>query len=139
MPLLPNSRHERFAQELAKGKCAVEAYGIAGYQAAHRQNAARLMTNDAVMGRLLELQEAAARRTEVTIERLLDEAEEARLLALATKQPTAMVAATMLKAKLTGKLVKRLEVGEPNEFDNMTEEQLRQFIKESEKLLTGSK
>jgi hypothetical protein len=104
---------------------------MAGYQA-HRQNAARLMTNDDIRHRVAELQEVAARRTEVTVERLIDEAEEARLLALANKQPNAMVSATTLKARLTGKLIKRLEVGEPNEFDKMSEHELRQFNEGSE-------
>jgi phage terminase small subunit len=127
MLLLRNHRHERFAQELAKGNSATEAYGLAGYRP-HRQNAARLMTNDVIKERVAQLQQTAAQRTEITIERLIDEAEEARLLALANKQPNAMVAATMLKAKLAGVLVKRIEVGEPNEFENMTEQELREAI-----------
>ena len=105
MPPLPNTRHEKYAQELATGKSASEAYSCAGYQR-HRQNAARLRTNDDIRRRMIELQDAAARSTEITIESLLDEAEEARLLALANKHPSAMVSATMLKAKLSGLLVK---------------------------------
>lgn len=31
MPVLKNQRHERFAQELAKGKSATDAYLAAGY------------------------------------------------------------------------------------------------------------
>ncbi|WP_130225106.1 hypothetical protein [Bradyrhizobium sp. Leo121] len=32
MPILKNSKHERFAQDLAKGKTADEAYVLAGHQ-----------------------------------------------------------------------------------------------------------
>jgi phage terminase small subunit len=106
MAVLRNARHERFAQEFSKGKSAAKAYEIAGYQA-QRQNAARLMTNDDIQHRVAELQEVAARQTEVTVESLIDEAEEARLHARANGQPSAMVAATMLKAKLAGFLVRQ--------------------------------
>ena len=50
MPALENQRHERFAQELAKGKTATEAYVLAGYKPNMRGNgrmvkeAARLIT-----------------------------------------------------------------------------------------------
>lgn len=131
MPPLPNTRHEKFALQLAEGKSATEAYGLAGYRP-RRQNASRLMmSNDDIKSRVAELQECAVRRTEITVESLFDEAEVARLLALANKQPSAMVAATTLKAKLAGLLIKRVERGEPNEFEHMTEEELRQFIEGS--------
>jgi hypothetical protein len=89
------------------------------------------MTNDDIRGRVAELQRVAARQTEVTVESLITEAEEARLLAIANQNPTAMISATTLKAKLTGKLVKRVEVGEPNEIEKMTEQKLRQYIEGS--------
>jgi phage terminase small subunit len=63
---LLNSKHERFAQELAKGKTADEAYVLAGY-VENRKNASRLKTNEDVQGRLAELLERAAARTEITI------------------------------------------------------------------------
>jgi hypothetical protein len=49
MGILTNPRHELFAQELAKGRSATEAYMLAGYKPC-RQNAARLMTNDDIRG-----------------------------------------------------------------------------------------
>jgi phage terminase small subunit len=36
MPGLKNARHERFAQEVAQGKSAGEAYRTAGYRAADK-------------------------------------------------------------------------------------------------------
>jgi phage terminase small subunit len=61
MPALKNARHERFAQELAKGKTSDEAYQLAGY-AENRGNATRLKANERVVARLAELTERAADR-----------------------------------------------------------------------------
>lgn len=72
MPALKNPRHERFAQEVAKGKSADEAYVAAGYRPA-RQNAHRLMTKDDVMMRVAEIQERGAVRAEITVEKVLRE------------------------------------------------------------------
>lgn len=72
MPILANARHERFAQEIAKGKSASEAYRLAGYSE-DRKNAARLTTNDGIAARVEELLSAGARRAEVSVERVLRE------------------------------------------------------------------
>ncbi|WP_455872862.1 hypothetical protein [Rhizobium yanglingense] len=45
MPVLKNARHEKFAQALAKGKTATEAYAEAGFKP-HDGNAARLRGYD---------------------------------------------------------------------------------------------
>lgn len=66
MPVLSNPKHERFAQELAKGKSQIEAYGIAGYKPSE-QHACRLASNGKVSQRVTELLERGAKRTEVTI------------------------------------------------------------------------
>lgn len=101
MPILPNQRHEAFAQALAKGKSATEAYALAGYKA-HQPSASRLLSNAMVQERLAELQGKVAKKVEVTVESLAGELEEARGIALAEKQSSAAVAATMGKAKLFG-------------------------------------
>lgn len=72
MPILRNPRHERFAQELAKGKSASEAYVIAGYQQSE-PNASRLTRNDKVQARVAEILSAGALRAEITIEKVLRE------------------------------------------------------------------
>lgn len=79
MPVLRNARHERFAQELAKGKSQEEAYREAGYRG-DRTAACRLSTNVNVQARVAELQERAAIRSEITVATITD-----RLLAIATK------------------------------------------------------
>lgn len=109
MPALENTRHEKFAQELAKGASAGRAYEAAGYdvEGDHAdQSASRLLSRNAkVRERVAELQEKAATRTEITIQSLCDELDEAKELAKANAQPAAMVAAVMGKAKLTGHIV----------------------------------
>ncbi len=65
MPILPNPRHEAFAQALAKGKTADEAYAQAGY-APNRKNAWRLKTNEDVRGRVADLTGNAADKAEWT-------------------------------------------------------------------------
>lgn len=72
MPVLPNARHERFAQELAKGKSADEAYRAAGYKP-HDGNAARLRGNERILSRVAEIQQRGAERAEVTVERIVRE------------------------------------------------------------------
>ncbi|WP_395326919.1 terminase small subunit [Novosphingobium sp. BL-8H] len=63
---LKNARHERFAQELAKGQSADTAYTAAGYSPS-RKNAQRLRTKEDVTARVAELQAGAAKRTEITV------------------------------------------------------------------------
>ena len=61
-----------------------------------------MKANESVMKRVAELQSKAAERTVVTIEALTAELEEAREVAKKEGQGSAMVAATMGKAKLHG-------------------------------------
>lgn len=66
MPALTNPKHERFAQELAKGKSASEAYVEAGYKA-NDGNASTLKGNQKVEARVAEILDRAAVRAEITI------------------------------------------------------------------------
>lgn len=66
MPVLSNPKHEKFAQELAKGKTATEAYVLAGYSA-NDSNAARMNGNERVQARLKEI---ADRVAEKVVERI---------------------------------------------------------------------
>lgn len=72
MALLDNARHERFAQELAGGKAATEAYALAGFEP-NRHNASRLKTNDNIRARVEQILQAAALRVEITQSRVLAE------------------------------------------------------------------
>jgi len=108
VPALKNPKHERFAQELAKGKSQSESYAEAGYRP-DAGAASRLSRNVNVVSRVAELQERAAIRVEVTAESLAAELDEAKALAITQGQPAAMVSAIMGKAKLFGIGVEKLE------------------------------
>lgn len=121
---LKNARHERFAQELAKGVSASESYVLAGYKR-NDGNAVRLKGNEKVAARLTELQNCAAEKTVVTVASLTE-----RLLNIAkkgedkTEAPLLSVsrAALMDVAKLNGLIVDRSRVG--FDFSNMTDDEL---------------
>ncbi|MDJ0952017.1 MAG: terminase small subunit [Alphaproteobacteria bacterium] len=66
MPVLRNTRHERFAQARAAGKLAIPAYVEAGYSpASARRNAYRLSARPDIRARVDELHAAAAERARV--------------------------------------------------------------------------
>src|SRR5271169_4931596 len=99
---IQNPRHERFAQEMAAGNSADGAYEAAGYRR-HRGNAARLSANERVKNRLREIQSIGAERAAVTVQSLIDEAEQARIKAMdAPGGAAAAVSAITAKAKLAG-------------------------------------
>jgi hypothetical protein len=113
MPVLPNPRHEKFAQALANGTHASAAYAEAGYKP-NRHNAAALARQQHVSTRVTELQKEqlamhqqatveAAAAAKVTIESLISEAEAARAKAMSEKGgAAAAVSALTAKAKLAG-------------------------------------
>lgn len=111
MPTISNAKHERFAQELAKGKTADEAYQEAGYKP-DRGNASRLTANDSIRARVAEILGKAAIRAELTVAGITD-----KLLAIAEKAeksneaPMLSVARAsyMDAAKINGLIVDRSE------------------------------
>jgi phage terminase small subunit len=113
MVALTNPKHERFAQALAKGQSASEAYITAGYKES-RSAASRLSTNVNVVTRVAELQDRGAQRAEITIESLIREAGEIQLAAMADKQHSAATAALTAKAKLAGLWIDRSETENVN-------------------------
>jgi phage terminase small subunit len=117
MPVLKNPRHERFALLLAEGLSAYAAYEQAGYKP-HDGNCIRLRGNERVQARLAELQQAAQKKTEVTIESLMAELEEARVKAVSLDQMSAAVKSISEKAKISGLLVQKVEIGPPGSFEN---------------------
>src|SRR5260221_12142143 len=69
---LANLRHERFAQALAGGKPASQAYVLAGYKD-NDGNASRMKGNERISARVQEVVGRAADRAEVSLERVLRE------------------------------------------------------------------
>lgn len=150
MPALPNPKHERFAQELAKGKTADEAYQLAGYKA-NRHNAAALARQQHISTRVAEIQERVAIRTEITaaaiaerLMRIADVAEKTGVTAneetgdpleSSSKHLAVARAALMDVAKLNGLIVEKNEHSGPNggpiqanttlDLSGLTNDQLR--------------
>jgi hypothetical protein len=119
---LKNARHEKYAQELAKGSSQVDAYAAAGF-APNRTCASRLQTNANIRARVEELKSKAAERTIVTVEGITE-----RLLNIAKKgegatdAPLLSVgrAALMDAAKLNGLIIDRSKVG--FDFSDLSDE-----------------
>lgn len=109
MPPLKNTRQERFAQELAKGMSASQAYKLAGY-AENRGNASTLKSNKNVQTRIGELIGEAAAKTVVTVETLVANLLEDRALAQQYKQIGAAVSANQTIGKLLGLMPDRTEL-----------------------------
>lgn len=111
MPVLSNPKHERFAQELAKGKSQIEAYEVAGYRP-NPSAASRLSDDVKICERVTEIQERGAIRSEVTIasltERLIRIADAGEELAEAPGLQASR-AAVMDIAKLNGMIVDKSE------------------------------
>src|ERR1700684_1675773 len=126
MPTLPNARHEKFCQALASGKTADEAYVLAGYKP-NRANASVLKSKQNISTRVAELLNGGAERAQVTVESLINEAEEARRAAMKEK------------GVLSGKRIERHEIDEAGAFDSMSDEALAAALvaKMAELGLTG--
>jgi phage terminase small subunit len=131
MPGLKNARHERFAQEVAQGKSAGEAYRLAGYRAAnHSAETAgpRLLKNVQIQQRIVQLQQKVARKAEITLESLLHEAETQRLAAVGAKQYAAANGALKLKAELSGHIIHRREDVTPRRSEAEIDDRLRLLL-----------
>jgi phage terminase small subunit len=107
-------KQEAFVLAYIETGNASEAYRQAGYKAGNAKTtneaASRLLKNSKVIARLNALREKHVERHEVTIDSLVAELEEARALAAKIEAPAAMVAATMGKAKLYGKVIDKNEL-----------------------------
>jgi phage terminase small subunit len=156
MPVLPNPRHEVFAQELAKGKPACDAYEVAGYNPS-RSSASRLQQNADISARVDELlatreqihaqaTERAVQRTALTkewvIEGLMENAQRALQRQAVLDDDGKPVGeyhyqgqvanrAFELLGKELGMFIERRETGAPGEFagiDGMSAEELKAFV-----------
>eukprot|EP00456_Euglypha_rotunda_P042666 TRINITY_DN33316_c0_g1_i10.p1 TRINITY_DN33316_c0_g1~~TRINITY_DN33316_c0_g1_i10.p1 ORF type:complete len:218 (+),score=49.37 TRINITY_DN33316_c0_g1_i10:26-679(+) len=74
MPVLDNTRHELFAQGVAKGKSQRDAYRGAGFESESDESvdaaASRLLSDVRVKARVTELLELGAKRAAITVERV---------------------------------------------------------------------
>ncbi len=108
MSALTNRKHERFAQELAKGKNQTEAYGLAGYKV-DVTAASRLSRNVKVQARVAEIMNVAAIRSEITLETHLNDLAELRDEARQAKQFAAAISAEVARGKASGVHVEKTD------------------------------
>ena len=99
-----------------RGLNTTAAYEAAGF-VKDDGNATRLRNQPAVQERVLELQEAAAKENKITIESICAELDAATAVAASRGQASAMVSASALRAKISGLMVDKVEVGAPGAFD----------------------
>jgi len=139
--MLKNPRREQFAQLLASGKTAKDAYALAGYKASE-SNAAWLARKEEISSRVADISNerweqeraataAAVQRTAITRQVLVEKLEATRAAAEAAGQYSAAVTATKEIAVLLGIRIERSERGGAGEFDwmeKLTTEQLRGFV-----------
>lgn len=154
MSVLRNTRWERFAQELAAGKSATEAYELAGFKP-DRGNAAHLQQRNVISQRVSELlfdrQQMAVKATEKAVEklaltrewvlgRLVENAEramQARAVTGPDGEPTGEYRyegnvanrALELLGKELGMFIDRKEVGGPGDFDRLEDDALLAELK----------
>ena len=133
MPVLKNARHERYAQELAKGQSQEQAYKAAGYRG-NRHHASALGTKKHIKERVAELLSRNIQKQDATVEittqRLLEMAEEARVLAMQQNQPAAAVTALTAIAKLSGRWIERSEqTTKTDDLNTLSDAQLAAIIK----------
>jgi hypothetical protein len=99
----------------------------AGY-APHDSNAARLIGNDRVKLRIRELQEQAAMSVNITLQGQIEKLESLLEQAMLLKQISAGVAAVDKQNELMGLKVQRVESKRVDQFENMSDEELRQYV-----------
>jgi hypothetical protein len=130
MPPIKNPRHELFAQGVAKGENASQAYENAGYKPS-RANACHLQQQANVSQRIAELLEQRRKRGEIASERaiaalavdrkwvlskLVQNAEQA----LVNNDRSAANRALELIGKEQGMFIERRETGQPGDFANLS-------------------
>ena len=123
---LENTRHEKFAQNRFKGMSIDKAYAKAGFKP-HSSNAARLSGKDSVRARIAHLQRQVSRRSVFTVTDMARQLDEDRAFAKKQKSSSAMVQASMGKAKVLGLVVNKHLLGMKN-IDDMTEDELAALL-----------
>ena len=142
MPLLENTKHERFAQALAAGKSAVDAYEFAGYRR-NRGHASTLRKDPKLLKRVDEILEtrgqiqgrgavAAIERARLTKSTVIDMLIADRELARKNGQSSAAIRATELIGIGLGMFMRRTDNRHTHErrFSDMPEEEQEAYMAE---------
>ncbi len=129
--ILRNPQHEIFAQARAAGCNKDEAYQKAGYKGKSAGVQGRIDNKLEVRQRIKEILEASARRAELSRRDILDRIYQDWELCRKLGQMSASLKAAELMGKELHKMfVDRRETGGPGDFDNKTEEELREIVRD---------
>lgn len=123
--MLDNQRHELFAQYLACGTPANQAYVMAGYKY-NEGNCIRLKGNEKIIARVRELQERAQKANDVTLESLTERYNSAIDKAANEGSHPAVMAGLAGLAKLHGLIVDKHR--DLTGLDEMTDDALAKHI-----------
>lgn len=132
MPTLSNARHEKVAQEKAKGNVTNgKAYAAGGY-VEHDSNASRLIGNDKVKERIDEIMVEAAKAASLTRSDILRQMQRQSLKAEQAGQHSAAIRGSELLGKeVAGMFVERREVSTPQdtEFAKLSPDEMREKMR----------
>lgn len=109
-------RWARFARAVHAGKHPFEAYVEAGY-APHATHAHRLLKHKYVRKYTRYLEVRTLKKHDINLEKILNDLEEARLLAKSGNQAAPMIQASMAQAKLCGLITDKQEVRNVSDMD----------------------
>lgn len=131
MAALRNIRHEFFVREYLKtGNNGAEAYRRVSAKFPNprrpllNMEGARVIAHGIrrrpeVRRREQELRRIMAKRSDITIEKILTDYQDALVMAKNNAKPAEMISAASAQAKLVGLLRERTEVGQPGDFDGL--------------------
>lgn len=132
MSVLHNPRHELYAQGIAAGLSRHEAYQRAGYKGKGSSAASSILekTHPYIRRRIDELLKVSAAKSELTRKNILDRIFQDWELARKLGQvPAALKAAELMGREMHKMFTERKEIGGPGDFDNKSEDELREIIR----------
>ena len=123
---LRNIKHELYAQGVVAGLTRREALDRAGYSG---KGGWHITTNPTVQKRIAELMDNLSKRAELSRKQILDRIfQDWELSRKLGQMSAALKAGDMMGRELHKMFVERREVGGPGDFDNKSEEELREMI-----------
>ncbi|HEU0050169.1 MAG TPA: hypothetical protein VFQ43_21440 [Nitrososphaera sp.] len=128
--ILRSVRHELYAQNVAAGMSRSEAYQLAGFKGKRKGAHVEIDKNPLVLRRIEELLRQTAAKSELSrraiLDRIFQDWELARKLG---QVPAALKAAELMGREMHKMFTERKEIGGPGDFDNKSEDELRDIIK----------
>lgn len=129
-------KQKRFVAEYLIDLNATQAAIRAGYSAKTAKSVgSENLTKPDIAAAIAKFQQKVAKKAEITVHSLADELEEARAIAIAEKQSSAAVSATMGKAKLFGLGVENRRLSGQVHIVNITPKQIEALTKHELDLL----